>query len=284
VERHQALIIDDDRDNAEYFRIVLSTMDFEVAFAHSAHDAVSSMIAAIPDLVLLDINLGSNLDGEDLLHLIRSNPRYEKTRVIVITGYPTTSGVVADLADLVLIKPVEMEQLKSLVARITGPTPDLKLQQFRDSVTPLYTREFFDTRLELAFARSRRRPDFLYAVITLEMRPVSFSGKVLPPEARPAVMSQIAARLKCSLRPMDTLARASGWRFITLHEELHRAEDVDVILDRLTQVLSAAYEVDFEQYRLIPRFGVALPDPSHTQPGDMLDEAELALAIAIEKT
>ncbi len=62
---------------------------------------------------------------------------------------------VSDLADLVLLKPVEVEQLRTLAQRLDSFDVRPKHLAFRDPISELFTaRVLRHTRLELAFARS----------------------------------------------------------------------------------------------------------------------------------
>ena len=88
----QVLIIEDDKDTAEFFKTVLELVGFECEIILSAKEALSTLSVCAPDLILLDIRLGVEISGEDILYQIRSNPRFDKTRVVIITGLPPAGG------------------------------------------------------------------------------------------------------------------------------------------------------------------------------------------------
>ena len=112
MEKLQVLIIDDDREIAEFFSTVLTLEDMSCDIVLSAKDALKHLAASVPDLVLLDMRLGQEIGGEDILYQIRSNPRYDHTRVVVITAYPAIAEMVTNVADMILIKPVEWAKWK----------------------------------------------------------------------------------------------------------------------------------------------------------------------------
>ncbi len=114
----QVLIIEDDKDTAGFFKTVLSLVGLESEIILSAKEALDRLAFSAPDLILLDIRLGIEISGEDILFQIRSNPRFDKTRVVIITAYPRLAEPITDLADLILVKPVETEQLKNLMQRL----------------------------------------------------------------------------------------------------------------------------------------------------------------------
>jgi CheY-like chemotaxis protein len=146
--------VDDDRDIASLYSLALSLLGYECTFVLTARDALVHLASNLPDMILLDMCLGSDIGGEDILYQIRSNPRFEHTRIVVITAYPGIAELVSNLADLVLIKPVEVEQLQALVTRIGSSDESPKHSLFLDPITQLFNRDFFITRLDLAFNRS----------------------------------------------------------------------------------------------------------------------------------
>ncbi|MDR3573241.1 MAG: diguanylate cyclase [Anaerolineaceae bacterium] len=273
----EVLIIDDDKDIAAWYRTVLTLMGFEVETALSARQALACLAACVPSLILLDLHLGQEIGGEDILYQIRANSRFDQTRVIVITGYPTTAEMVTNLADLIMIKPVGLDQLKTLISRIVSSEVEPKSLPFRDPVTLLFNKEFFYTRLELAFERSKRRPEFFFAVIAFQVQPSDPSGQTLPPEASAAILVEVADRLKQKVRPTDTVARVSGWKFFTLHEDMKNSEDVEIILARLKQVITQPVLFEKVEYPITIQYGVALAAPNYKQPADIFEAAELAL-------
>jgi diguanylate cyclase (GGDEF)-like protein len=273
----EVLIIDDDKDIAAWYRTVLTLMGFEVETALSARQALACLATCVPNLILLDLHLGHEIGGEDILYQIRSNSRFDQTRVIVITGYPTTAEMVTNLADLIMIKPVGLDQLRTLVKRIVSSDVEPKSMPFRDPVTLLFNKEFFYTRLELAFERAKRRPEFFFAVLAFQVQPGDPDGDAIPPEATASILGEVADRLKQNVRPTDTLARVSGWKFFTLHEDLKSTEDVDIILARLKHVITQPVQYEKIEYPLSVQYGIALAAPRYKQPAEIFEAAEQAL-------
>ena len=185
--------------------------------------------------------------------------------------------MVTNLADLVMIKPVGLDQLKTLVKRITSSEIEPKNLPFRDPVTLLFNKEFFYTRLELAFERAKRRPEFFFAVIAFQLQPGDPAGEAIPPEASTAILVEIADRLKQKVRPTDTIARLAGWKFFTLHEDLKRTEDIEIILARLKQVITQPVRVGDVEYPLVVQTGLALAAPPYKQPAEIFEATEQAL-------
>lgn len=283
MERLRVLIVEDDRDTAEFFQRVLSLFGFDCELVMSAKKALSVLATSVPDVILLDLRLGSDIGGEDILFQVRSNPRMSRTRVIVITAYPSETEMVSNLADLILVKPVEVDQLRRLVGRLGAIEASPRQSQFQDPVTELYNQEFFFTRLELAFERSKRRSDFLYAVIVFEIKVEDGLEQRLSPDAHISLLRAVSGRLRFSSRPMDTLARLADMKFALLNEELQNPEDVHQIIRRIQEKLSEPFLVEGEMIKVRVNFGGAFHTPHWSEYMDVLEAAEQALEVAQAK-
>lgn len=281
MDKLRALIVEDDRDTAWLFKTVLDLGGFECENVYTAKDAFVKLSASVPDLILLDMRLGLEIGGADILYQIRSNPRFDKTRVIVITAYHKLAEPVTGLADLILYKPVEVDQLKTLASRMGTFDIKPKTFHFRDPVTELFNQEFFLTRLELAFERTKRRPEFQFAAMVTQFNLLSQEADQLDPQVHIGLLREVASRLKVQLRAMDTLARSSGWKFLALLEDLKQPDDIKVIINRLRLALSEPYPVEADTYLLEFSFGAAVYGPDFTSPDDILSAAERALAEAL---
>ena len=114
----RALVIEDDKDISELYGHVLDSLGFETEIIRSGETASARLTVIVPAVVLLDLHLPSHISGSDILHQIRADKRLMETRVIVITGHPELAETIRDEADVVLNKPVDVEQLSDLVARL----------------------------------------------------------------------------------------------------------------------------------------------------------------------
>jgi len=196
MEKLHVLIIDDDKDTANFFSMVLSLVGFDCDIVNSAKQALARIAVSQPDMILLDMRLGLEIGGEDILYQIRSNPRLDETRVIVITAYPAMAEPVTNLADLILLKPVDVDQLKALASRLAVLGDHTRSYHFRDPVTDLFTREFFLTRMELAYERARRRSDFKFAILVFSFTVQEPAGGKLAEADHDALLRLAASRMR----------------------------------------------------------------------------------------
>ncbi|HMN42871.1 MAG TPA: response regulator, partial [Phycisphaerales bacterium] len=84
------LSLDDDADFREYITSVLETDGHTVRTAATAAEFFALAQARLPDVVLLDMNMGAE-SGESVLDDIRR--RWPRLCVVVVTGYPTLESM-----------------------------------------------------------------------------------------------------------------------------------------------------------------------------------------------
>jgi CheY-like chemotaxis protein len=111
-----AFVVEDDPQLSQIFTITLSE-SFEVeAITDGAH-ALARLSEVAPHLIVLDINL-PGASGAQVLHFIRSDSRLAATRVILATANSRHAEELQDQADIVLLKPVSIMQLRDLANRL----------------------------------------------------------------------------------------------------------------------------------------------------------------------
>ena len=282
METTHALIIDDDKDTANLFRTILELVGFQCQAAYSAKTALAYLAVRDPDIVLLDLRLGLELDGKDILYQIRSNPRLDNTRVIVITAYPGMLEQVDSLADLIMLKPVEIEDLTTLVSRLTQTRP--KSYLFRDPVSELYTVNFFMTRLEHAYERWKRNPAIIFGMLAIEFRVELQEDEQLYDEDSEQILKKIASILNKEFRPTDTFGHLEGLRLVALYEDFKKPDDIYTVINRLHQDLTIEIEAMGRLWHVSPIIGGVLNHPSFQNPQDILQSAVNALDQACKLT
>lgn len=124
LHRLRVLIVDDDDDSSTLLMFTLQQCGAETAVATTAGAALELVKQFKPDILLSDIRLPDQ-DGYTLIRQIRALPagQGEQIPAIAITGYAIPE--VHDRALLegfqqCLIKPLDLDELVSLVASFTG--------------------------------------------------------------------------------------------------------------------------------------------------------------------
>jgi DNA-binding response OmpR family regulator len=109
-------IVEDDPHLSQIFTITLSESFETESITDGAH-ALIRLHEVVPNLVVLDINL-PGASGAQILHVIRADSRFESTRVILATADFRQADELQDKADIVLLKPISIMQLRELANRL----------------------------------------------------------------------------------------------------------------------------------------------------------------------
>jgi|SRR5687767_1693970 len=110
----KALVVDDSRSMRAIISKQLRELGFVVEEAQSGQEALAKLHGNGPvDLVLLDWNM-PEMDGCEVLSMIRSEKRYKQVRVMMVTTESEMSQVAVALeagANEYLMKPFDREAL-----------------------------------------------------------------------------------------------------------------------------------------------------------------------------
>lgn len=113
-----ALVIDDDRSLGEAFVQALELSGFTARHIIDSTEALSNIIEQQPDVVMLDMQM-PKMNGRQVLKAIRDNEKTAHVKVIVATANRfTVDTAVEEMADLVLQKPVSLDQIMQFATRM----------------------------------------------------------------------------------------------------------------------------------------------------------------------
>ena len=121
----RVLIVDDNRDAAEALNVMLSAWGQTTRVAYDALAALDVAGKFRPDVVLLDIGL-PRLHGYDVARRLRDQPWGRQVLIIAVTGWGQEADRQQSKAAGInhhLIKPVDPETLKKLLAEHMPPDP-----------------------------------------------------------------------------------------------------------------------------------------------------------------
>lgn len=170
----------------------------------------------------------------------------------------------------------------------------LEHRAFHDALTGLPNRALFLDRLQRAIAISRRRSDFRFAVLFIDIDEFKVLNDSLGHSAGDDLLIQIAQRLAACLRGADTisrpigksaqpavadstLARPGGDEFIALAEELRDPSDAIRISERIQKRLAVPFNVKNHEIVIRASIGIAFSCSTTMQASDVLRDAEIAM-------
>lgn len=112
-----ALIIEDEPEIAALFRFSLERAGYRTEIVLHGQIAVERLSNSQPDIVLLDLRLPV-VSGVEILKIIRNDRRLDQTRIIVVSAHAYMVDGLPIEPDFTLLKPISVEQLSKLAARI----------------------------------------------------------------------------------------------------------------------------------------------------------------------
>ena len=279
MEKPFAIIADDDRDTAALFRHAVDMAGFQTEIAFHGEVGVKRILKSKPDIVLLDLNL-PGVSGREILKIIRTEKSLRHTKVIVVTAHANIADSLSEQPDLLLLKPVSIEQLTGLLSRIKlslkGPRA-IPLQGAPiDSSTGLYNQTFFLNRLESALKQAQEIDRYLFSVFLFTAEPNN--GDIQPWES---TLREIARSLRAMLRPTDTLARFHPNSFYVLIENVPHGDISVMIANRIQSRLNREIANLGDKIKLPFRIGILLCDDGYNDAEQIIADAKYAQALAM---
>ena len=122
------LIIDDDIDLVEAMRLTLETQGFEVLDAQDGTKGLEKTISELPDLIILDVMMGTQDEGFHVAYQIRAKKETADIPIIMLTAIGQETGYTFDKdkdedflpVNEFLEKPINPETLIELVKTNLG--------------------------------------------------------------------------------------------------------------------------------------------------------------------
>jgi DNA-binding response OmpR family regulator len=119
----RVLVVEDEPDLARTTAAVLRMDGHRVRTAPDGPAALDAARAEPPDVVLLDLRLPGAMNGYDVAKRLRQQPATRRPVIVAISGLGEREDRFRSYEigiDLHLTKPVEPDELRSLLARLQG--------------------------------------------------------------------------------------------------------------------------------------------------------------------
>ena len=278
MNKPSALIVEDDRDIVALFRHVLDLAGYRTEIALHGKSAVDYLAESTPDIVLLDLNL-PGVSGSEILVRMEADERLKNIPVVVITAHAHLVATLPVQPELVLIKPVNIEQMSNLILKIC-PTEKTMDSLPWDVLTGVYNRAFFLTRLAYALERAKQLHHTRFAVLHLDLGKSNKIDYLFGTEYNKRVLQNSAGLLKTILRPTDTIARFGGGVFLILIEDVDN-HDMPILIASRVQTKIRKYLARAEnELQVRANVGVVLCGEEYHSVDEILHDAEQALELA----
>jgi diguanylate cyclase (GGDEF)-like protein/PAS domain S-box-containing protein len=146
-----------------------------------------------------------------------------------------------------------------------------------DALTGLPNRTLFMDRLGGALVRARRRSDYPFAVLVLDLDRFKVVNDSLGHAAGDRLLVEMATRLQSSLRDGDTVSRLGGDEFACLLDDAGGAADAAIVANRILEALRVPFTLDGQEIYASASIGIALGSSECERAEDLLRDADTAM-------
>jgi diguanylate cyclase (GGDEF)-like protein len=155
-------------------------------------------------------------------------------------------------------------------------TDQLQHQALHDSLTGLPNRALILDRIDRMLARARREHHEV-AALFLDLDNFKDINDTLGHRAGDELLVSVGVRLTSAVRENDTVGRLGGDEFIVLAEGVSLEAGVDVVADRLLDVLATPFIISASDVPLNVSASIGIAEGDRSTPEELLQDADIAL-------
>ena len=170
------------------------------------------------------------------------------------------------------------ELLKNENAERKKAEEQLIRQAFSDSLTNLPNRALFMDRLHKTLERKKRYPDYVFAVLFLDVDRFKVINDGLGHFIGDQLLIVLSQRLKKSIRSVDTVARFGGDEFAILVDDAKEPSCINDLADRIQDEMRLPFSVFGHEIFASVSIGIVLSNVGdYSRPDELIRDADIAM-------
>ena len=297
----RVLVVDDLPDNVEILRARLESRGYEVATASNGQEALDSVHADPPQLILCDVMM-PGIDGYEVSRRIKADDKLPFIPIILVTALGETEHIVQGLetgADDYIAKPYHFQELEARVRamlRIKRLQDELdqknrelevvnrrlKKLSITDGLTELFNHRHVHELLTDEFERSRRTGEPL-AVTMIDLDKFKSVNDTYGHPTGDVILYETARILRDTAREIDMPGRYGGEEFIVILPNTAEDEAARFAERVRTTVEEYLYRDEANEIRMTcSSGGASFRCTGVATPEQLLMAADVALYVAKE--
>lgn len=267
----RVLIVDDDIELANHFRIVLESVGMEVEVLSQPEAIIDRVSAFHPELVLMDMNM-PGYSGQELATVIRHHDEWIGLPIVYLsaeTDIDKQFQAMGHGADDFLTKPITDAHLITAVKVRAIRSRQLADLMSKDSLTGLLKHSRIKEELGSEVARAKRsgRP---LSVAMIDIDRFKSVNDTYGHAVGDRVIMALSRLLRQRLRKSDSIGRYGGEEFVALLPECDAATAKTVMEDIRERFSALSFTHEEKQFTCTFSAGIACVDPSWEVSGDSL--------------
>ncbi len=147
----------------------------------------------------------------------------------------------------------------------------------RDHLTALPNRTTFHDRVDHAIALNHRNHIYDFAVLFIDLDRFKLVNDSLGHAAGDALLCEVAARIRRSVRPADMVARLGGDEFTVLLENISGPHDATQAAERILMELRAPFPVAGQEIYPSASIGIAISTSGYESANELVRDADTAM-------
>ncbi|WP_320008558.1 EAL domain-containing protein [Maridesulfovibrio sp.] len=158
----------------------------------------------------------------------------------------------------------------------------LQYEALHDPLTGLANRTLCCDRILQAVERSRRRENYFFAVIFMDLDRFKIINDSLGHNIGDKLLVEVSKRLLKTIRELDTVSRFGGDEFIVVLEELASPSEGIRIVRRIRDCLNGPAMIEGHKVNIAASYGVLLSPTEYDKPEEIIQNANVAMHQAKE--
>ncbi len=175
----------------------------------------------------------------------------------------------------------QADKLYAAIEELKRREEQLEFQSSHDRITGLPNRTLLNDRIQQAISFGRRYHREV-GVMLIDLDHFKFINDSLGHETGDRLLKHISARLKNSVRSVDTVAHPGGDEFVIVLNDIEKDEDVARLARKMLEDISRPYRVDGQELCISCSIGISIYPKDGADSQTLLKHAEAAMYQAKE--
>ena len=169
------------------------------------------------------------------------------------------------------------EELQNEIVERRVMEQQLTSDSLHDEMTGLPNRVLFLDRLERAIEYCKRRPEYMFAALFIDIDQFKVINDSLGHLTGDQLLVSIGRRMKACLRSSDTIARFGGDEFAILLEMTSEKESASVVAQKIQEAVKLPFKLDGHELYITASIGIVMSLVEYNYPEDVLRDADIAM-------